>query len=99
MFIEKSRPTMMRDLARFARERDLVRGPRREEPTCHLGWPLYQPGSVHIRRYDVVIGRRAALSERDAESEAPFKESHKIEVMTFDRFVDGARVSNCYGSV
>jgi hypothetical protein len=97
-FIEKHRLTVLRDLARFAQERDLVRGPRKEEPTCHLGWPLYHPRSVLIRHFDVVIGRRPALSERDAESKAAFKENHGIEVMTLDRFVDGARVSNCYES-
>jgi hypothetical protein len=93
-FIEKNRATVLRDLTRFAKERDLIRGPREQEPTCHVGWPIDHPRAAHIRHYDIVIGRRSDLSDQEIERKSAFKENHQIEVMTFDRFLEAARNSD-----
>jgi hypothetical protein len=42
-FFTKNRDTVLHDLSRFAKERDLIRGPRKDEPTCHVGWPAISP--------------------------------------------------------
>jgi len=90
-FIEKNRSTVLRDLTRFAKDRDLVRGPREQEPTCHVGWPIDHPRAAHIRHYDIVIGRRNTLSDQEVERKSAFKENHQIDVMTFDRLLEAAR--------
>lgn len=91
IFIEKNRETVLRDLARYAKDKDLIRGPRDSEPTCHVGWPLYHPKSwLHIH-YDIVIGKRSDLSHRDIEAKSAFKENHNTELMTYDRFITAAR--------
>jgi hypothetical protein len=90
-FIEKNRPAVLRDLVRFAKDRDLIRGPREEEPTCHVGWPIDHRRATHILHYDIVVGRRGALTDEEIERKSSFKENHKVEVMTFDRFVEAAR--------
>jgi hypothetical protein len=91
-FFEKNRHTVLRDLARFAQERDLIRGPRETEPKCHAGWPLYHPRSWLHLHFDIVIGRRGKLSDSALEAKAAFKDHHNIQVMTYDRFVDAARM-------
>jgi len=90
IFIERNRDTVLRDLARYAKDKDLIRGPSESEPTCHVGWPLYHPKSwLHIH-YDIVIGKRSNLSPRDIEAKSAFKENHNTELMTYDRFIDAA---------
>ena len=96
IFIEKNRPTVLHDLARFVQERDLIRGPRENEPTCHVGWPLYHPRTSLLLRFDVIIGRRSALSDAEMEAKAAFKDSHGIEIITYDRFLDAARDADPY---
>jgi hypothetical protein len=55
-FIEKNRATVVRDLSRFAQQKDLVLGPRDREPTCHVGWPMHHPRSTLMFSYNIVIG-------------------------------------------
>lgn len=90
-FFEKNRPTVLRDLARFAKDRDLISGPRENEPTCHVGWPLYHPKSWLHLHFDIIIGRRSELTDAELEAKAAFRDHHKIDVMTYDRLIDAAR--------
>lgn len=91
MFIDQNRRTVLHDLARFAKERDLLHGPREKEPTCHVGWPLYHPRSCLLFQYDIVIGRRGQLSDQTLQAKGSFRDNHKVEIMTYDRLIDIAR--------
>ena len=90
-FIEKNRPAVLRDLVRFAKDKDLIMGPRENEPTCHVGWPIDHRRAVHILHYNIVIGRRGELTDQEIERKSAFKENHKVELMTYDRLVEVAR--------
>jgi hypothetical protein len=62
---------------------------RREgtQPVCSAGWPLNHPRMGFHWYYDIIIGRRATLSEADIERETSFRQSHNIEIMTYDRLL------------
>jgi hypothetical protein len=87
--IKKNRASFLRDLSRYATSHDLVRE-RNSEPTCHVGWPLYHPKMALIINYDIIIGRRRDLNDRQIELKAEFKENRGVQIATCDRLLRGA---------
>ncbi|MFZ5493947.1 MAG: Shedu anti-phage system protein SduA domain-containing protein [Verrucomicrobiota bacterium] len=91
IFIDQNRQDVLRELSKFAMRRDLLRGPRAEEPTDSVGWRLDHPKSSLHFYFDVVIGRRDALDRDELVRKAAFGANHRIEVMTYDRFIPAIR--------
>ena len=89
-FLEKNRPTVLRDMSRFFAERELV-WHRGSEPTCSAGWSLTHPRMTFHWNYDIVIGRRDNLSAIDIERKAAFRKNQGIEVMTYDRLLEACQ--------
>ena len=89
-YIEKNRPTVLRDMSRFFAERELV-WKRGKEPTCSVGWNLWHPKVALHWCYDIVIGRREALSVGDIERKTAFRDNVRMEVMTYDRLLGACR--------
>lgn len=88
-YIKKNRATFLKDLSRYAVSHDLVRE-RDSEPTCHVGWPLYHPRMAVMLCFDVIIGRRKDLSEKQIELKSEFRENRGVQIATFDRLIPGA---------
>lgn len=97
-YITKNRDIVLRDLSRYAQNKDLVRGKSESKPTCHVGWPMYHPRSAVSFRFDIVIGRRADLTDKQLELKGSFKDNHKINIMTYDRLIEKARDIDNLGS-
>lgn len=87
--IKKNRDSFLRDLSRYAVSHDLVRD-RDSEPTCHVGWSLYHPRMAVMINYDIVMGRRSDLNDRQVELKAEFKENRGVQIATCDRLLRGA---------
>lgn len=88
-YTKKNRDAFLRDLSRYTKSHDLVRD-RDSEPTCHVGWPLYHPRMALMIDYDIIVGRRADLDDRQIELKAEFKENRGVQIATCDRLLRGA---------
>ncbi len=88
-YIKKNRDAFLRDLSRYATSHDLICH-HDSEPTCHVGWPLYHPRMAVIIEYDIIVGRRADLDDRQIELKAEFKENRGVQIATCDRLLRGA---------
>ena len=86
VFIEKNRPTLLHDLSKFFKERELVIE-RGEEPTDHVGWHLYHPRVWLKFYYHIIIGRRDGLSDADIERKAAMTYTNNVDVLTYDRLI------------
>lgn len=88
IYVEKNRDVVLKNLSKFAKERELLLGRHEREPTDSAGWPLYHPNSWLIWHYHIVIGRRRDLNEKDMERKASFVRNQGVEVLTYDRLLD-----------
>jgi hypothetical protein len=91
IFIDQNRQDVLRELSKFAMKRDLLRGPRNNEPSDSVGRPLVHPKSSLHFYFDVVIGRRDNLTRDELVRKAAFGANYRIEVMTYDRFIPAIR--------
>ncbi len=91
IYVEKNRDAVLKNLSKFAKERELLSERNGREPIDSAGWPLYRPQSWLIRYYHILIGRRTVLKEKDMERKTSFLATQKVEVLTYDRLLDAAR--------
>jgi hypothetical protein len=87
-FIDKNRACVIRDLAKFAQKKNLLREETEDEPSDNCGRPISHPKSIFDWYFSVIIGRRKSMHEDDILRKAAFRSQHSIEVMTHDRLLD-----------
>jgi hypothetical protein len=93
-FIEHERSTVVRELAKYFHLRELI-FKRRAIPCDNCGWRLNDP-RLHLNwRFEIVIGRRSEMAEEHLQLKASFWDHHDIEVMTYDRLLQGADTVEC----
>ena len=89
-YIDKNRQQFIRDLARYAKERDLIKE-HVDEMTCTAGWPLHHPRMSFYYTYVIIIGRREPLKDQNLERKAAFRKNNNVEIVTCDRLLTGTR--------
>ena len=89
-YIDKNRQQFIRDLARYAKEKDLIKE-HADEMTCTAGWSLHHPRMFFHCTYVIIIGRKESLNEQNLERKAAFRENNNIEIVTCDRLFTGTR--------
>lgn len=90
LYTQKHRPLFAEGLREAAMRYGI--GPRGEpeEPLCNAGMKITDPMSFLNFRFQVVIGRRETLSPEEVERKSRFRENHRAELLTYDRFLDRA---------
>lgn len=89
-YIEKNRQQFLRDLERFATERDLIREhDSSERLTCTAGLELHHPRMTLFFTYYVIMGRRASLTPAAIEKKASFGKTG-VSFVSCDRLFIGA---------
>ncbi len=88
-YIKKNRTEVLHAIKKYGTEKDLIRGPRKSL-TCTAGKSLFDP-IVHVGfNYDILMGRREDLSEKDWERKTAFLENNRVQFVTCDRLFEGA---------
>ena len=90
LFVEAHRETVVRELDKASKKKELIWG----EPGTNLmdngGWPIYHPKAWLKWRYHIVIGRRHGLSEEDLQRKASSEDIIKVDIVTFDHLLEHA---------
>jgi hypothetical protein len=87
-YIAKNRPQFLRDIEKYGTEKDLIR--KHDKPiTCTAGWRIHHPKMGIHTSFDIIIGRRRALNEKDMERKAAFQNNNGISLVTCDRLLTG----------
>jgi Domain of unknown function (DUF4263) len=95
-YIETDRQSVLRELSKFTQKRELIWKHRDREPEDHVGWRLYNPKSLLTWQYHIVIGRRKRLSEEHLFKKATFLRDYSVNVMTYDRLLETAKMLDDY---
>ena len=90
-FVEKDRSTILKELSRSMKKKELVFGPSDIGLIDNTGKPIYHPDLWIDFTYHIIVGRRSELSNFELENKASFFSNHGIHIMTFDRVLDSAR--------
>ena len=91
IYVEKNRDAVLKNLSKYAKERELLSERNGSEPIDAAGWPLYHPQSWLIWHYHIVIGRRSDLKQKDMERKSSFLANQGVEVLTYDRLLDATK--------
>lgn len=90
-YIEKNRGQLVRDLARYAREKDLIKARAEEERlTCTAGWDVSDLRMTFNFSFEILMGRRGLLSPEMMEKKAGFLKNNNVSLVTCDRLLEGA---------
>lgn len=87
-FVEANRDTVIRDLSKFAKSKDMLRGPRKEEPIDNVGWPMWHPKSSLHFYYTIIIGRSSNMDDTQISRKGEYLKHHGIEIMTYNRLIE-----------
>ena len=90
-YIEKNRRQFLRDIDKFAREKDLIRS-NSEPITCTAGLSIHHPRMWTYTEFDIIIGRRKTLDEISLERKSGFKKNHNVSIITSDRLLKGTEI-------
>ena len=88
-YIEKNRQQFLRDIEKYGTEKDLIRN-HHEPITCTAGWRIHHPKMGIHTSFDIIIGRRDSLSEKDMERKTSFRNNNGVSLITSDRLLTGA---------
>jgi hypothetical protein len=90
IFVEKERHAVLRELSKFAEKEELL-WKLGTEMKDNAGLPIHRPKAWINWYYHIVIGRRKSLSEVELGRKAALLAAHGVDVVTYDRLIDGAR--------
>ncbi len=71
-FVEKDRSTILKELSRSMKKKELVFGPSNLELMDNTGKPIYHPDLWIDFTYHIIIGRRSGLNNSELEKKASF---------------------------
>ena len=97
-YIETGRQSVLRELSKFTQNRELIWKRQDHEPIDNVGWHLYNPKASLNWQYHIIIGRRKRLSEEELFKKATFLRDYTINVMTYDRLLETAKMLDDYES-
>ncbi|CAM3130086.1 Shedu anti-phage system protein SduA domain-containing protein [Rariglobus hedericola] len=90
-YITKNRPQLLRDLKRYANEKDLIRKHNVDDAlTCSAGIEIHHPQIALYFTFDIIMSRRSLLDARDLEKKAEFKNNNDVSLISCDRLLQGA---------
>jgi hypothetical protein len=89
-YIKKNQKQFLRDIERYAQEKDLIRA-HSEPMTCSAGWSIHHPRMSLYFSYDIIMGRREKLTDAQLEKKADFKNNNNVSLITCDRLFEGTK--------
>ncbi|WPJ95394.1 DUF4263 domain-containing protein [Coraliomargarita algicola] len=87
-YIKKNQKQFLKDIERYAQEKDLIRD-HTEPMTCSAGWSIHHPRMSLYFSYDIIMGRRASLTDAQLEKKADFLNNNNVALVTSDRLFQG----------
>lgn len=91
-FVDTDRQSVLRNLSTHTQKHELIWKHRDHEPEDNVGWRLYNPKSLLNWQYHIIIGRRGRQTDEELFKKASFLSHSKIDVMTYDRLFETAKM-------
>jgi hypothetical protein len=80
--------SLRREIARYAKEYDLINGPREHEPSNYAGEKLSHPDTFVKYIFHIVIGRRKNVTPIIRNRMNKYRYGIVTDICTYDRFLD-----------